>query len=176
MDTALYRYLRLGLIAAAIGAALAAETPRLGLTAGAAWPSGSTREVYTDGAGFTLGAFADWEQRPGHAIRLALDGSFYPHGEAGLGSSRAQTQALTLNYVFTPRLDMRGLYFVVGAGGMNLQKKDGGSLQETGVHLAWTAGVGLDLNDRWGILARYQAVTSDGRNFGNITTGLTFKF
>jgi len=159
------------LLLAACGT-LAAGSPRLGLTAGGAWPCASTRDLYTDSAGWAVGAFADWEQRPGHAVRLALDGTFHPRSQDG----RARTQALTLNYVLAPRGDLRGFYLVLGAGGMNVQKKTAPFLQETGVKLAWTAGFGVDLDDRWGVLARYHAVSSEGRNLGNLTAGLTWKF
>lgn len=173
MRTSLLRPIRLGLLCAAAGAPLLAEGPRLGLTAGAAWPCGSTRALYTEASGYTLGAFADWEQSPGHLLRLALDGTFHPHAGDGF---QGQSQALTLNYVFVPMLDMRGFHLILGAGGMNIQKKNGGTLQETGTKLAWNAGFGLNLDDRWGLLARYHSLTADGRSLGLVTAGLTFKF
>lgn len=173
-----FRLARLGLLCGAT-AFLAAEVPRLGLTAGAAWPTGPTRDITTS-AGYSLGAFADWEQRPGHTLRLALDGNFHPRTRdrnvADGTSSRSQSQSLTLNYVFKPRPDFQGFYLVLGAGGMNYQNRKGDILGETGVKLAWNAGFGVDMNENWGVLARYHSVTSDGHSYGTVTAGLTYRF
>lgn len=180
MTTSTSRLARLGLLCAA-ATVLGAEAPRLGLTAGAAWPTGGTRDRITDSAGYNLGAFADWEQRPGHAIRLALDGNFHPRSSnrfalADGDPGRAQSQSLTLNYVFKPRADFQGFYIVLGAGGMNVQRRQGDYLFETGVKLAWNAGFGVDMNERWGLLARYHSISSEGRNLGSVTAGLTYRF
>jgi hypothetical protein len=167
------RIMRLGLALAATGI-LNAETPRLGLTAGGAWPTGRTRDAFTDDAGWAAGAFADWEPHAGHTVRLAFDGTFHPKGNGSEG--RSQSQALTLNYVFSPRIDLQGLYFVVGAGAMNVQRRKEDRLVETGVKLAWNAGLGMNLNDRWGLLARYHSITDQGRSLGMVTAGLTYRF
>lgn len=180
MSRSTSRLMRLGFALAATGF-LSAEAPRLGLTAGAAWPTGRTRDAFTDSAGWTAGAFADWEQRPGHVLRLALDGTFHPStrwgdAPAGTESTRAQSTSLTLNYVFNPRTELQGLYFILGAGAMNLERRTGNALVETGVKLTWNAGLGVDLNDRWGLLARYHSVTDQGRYLGLVTAGLTYRF
>jgi len=172
---------RLGLCFAAAGAILSAQAPRLGFTAGAAWPTAGTRDQFTDSAGYALGAFADWEQAPGHTLRLALDGVFYPKSGSRWDddlhdSDRAQSQSLTLNYVFTPLADFRSLYLVLGAGGMNLQRITADNLYEAGLKLAWNAGVGVNINENWGLLARYHNVQAQGRNLGTFTTGLTYRF
>lgn len=78
--------------------------------------------------------------------------------------------------MFHPRADLQGFHLVLGAGGMNLQRISGDSLRETGVKLVWNAGFGVDLNDRWGLLARYQAITDQGRSLGTVTAGLTYRF
>jgi len=173
MSNRLFRATRLGLLLAAANALLLAEGPRLGLTAGAVWPTGATRTTFTHSAGYNLGAFADWEQRPGHILRLALDGNFHPKGD---GDSRAQSQSLTLNYVFNPRADLQGFYLVLGGGAMNFQIKNDPYLKETGLKLAWNAGFGVDLGEKWGILARYHSLCHEGRNLGTVTAGLTYKF
>jgi len=67
-------------------------------------------------------------------------------------------------------------YIVLGAGGMNVQRKSGDYLHETGVKLAWNAGFGIDFNERWGLLTRYHSITSEGRNLGAVTAGLTYRF
>lgn len=180
MNTSITRLTRLGLLCAA-ATVLSAEQPRLGLTAGAAWPTGGTRDRFTDSAGYSLGAFADWEQRPGHAIRLALDGNFHPRSSnrAALDDGswgRAQSQSLTLNYVFKPRADFQGFYIVLGAGGMNVQRRQDDAIFETGVKLAWNVGFGVEMNDRWGLLTRYHSVSSEGRNLGTVSAGLTYRF
>ncbi len=178
MTTFTFRLARLGLLCGA-AAFLAAEAPRLGFTAGAAWPTGPTRDV-TQNAGYSLGAFADWEQRPGHAIRLALDGNFHSRSRDRRGPdetwSQAQSQSLSLNYVFKPRPDFQGFYLVAGAGAMNLQKRQGDELFETGVKLAWNAGFGVDVNENWGVLARYHSATTEGHSYGTVTAGLTYRF
>jgi hypothetical protein len=182
MPNPFLRLTRLALGCVGAAGVLCAGSPRLGFTGGAAWPTGGTRDQYTDSAGYTLGGFADWEQRPGHALRLALDGSFFPRGILGKdlnttnGSGKAQDQALTLNYVFAPRGDLQGFYLVLGAGAMNLQRKTGDVLHETGVKVGWTAGFGIDFNDRWGLLTRYQSITEQDRNLGTVTAGLTYRF
>lgn len=182
MHTTLSRITRVGLLCAAMGGAVFADSPRLGLTAGAAWPTGPTRDTFTDSAGYTLGGFADWEQRPGHIIRLALDSAFYPHSNGSFpqrfdgDNDRAQSQELTLNYVFAPRSDLQGFYLVGGLGAMNLQRKSADYLFETGVKLAWTAGFGVDINEHWGILARYHSIQSEQKSLGSVTAGLTYKF
>ena len=173
MRTLCSRTARAGLLLAGLGGLLCAAPPRLGLTAGAAWPTGATRDQVTGSAGYALGAFSDWEQAPGHTLRLALDGSFHPRDSSG---GKAQSQALTLNYVFNPRADLQGFSFVVGAGAMNVQRMVGDTLRGTGVKLAWNAGFGVDLSDRWGLLARYHAVSSEGRDLGSVTAGLTYRF
>ncbi|WP_306599031.1 outer membrane beta-barrel protein [Geothrix sp. 21YS21S-2] len=180
MTTSTSRLARLGLLCAA-ATVLGAEAPRLGLTAGAAWPTGGTRDHITESAGCTVGAFADWEQRPGHAIRLALDGNFHPRSSSRLapgygGRGEAQSQSLTLNYVFKPRADFQGFFIVLGAGGMNVQRRQGNFLYETGVKLSWNAGFGVDMNERWGLLARYHSISTEGRNLGTVTAGLTYRF
>jgi hypothetical protein len=180
MSKTLNRITRLGLGFAAAGSILCAQAPRLGLTAGAAWPTGGTRDGYTSSAGYTLGAFADWERQPGHTVRLALDGVYYPSSTNAFDGTtdrdRAQSTALTLNYVFTPRADLQGFYLVLGAGGMNIQRRNADYLHETGVKLAWNAGFGINLNENWGFLARYHNVHAQSRNLGTVTAGLTYKF
>jgi hypothetical protein len=171
--------LHLGLLGAC--AAALAGPPSLGVTAGGAWPTGSTRETYTDSTGWNLGAFADWEQRPGHTLRLALDGNFYPASSlpsAALdgANSRGQSQSLTANYVFTPTASLQGFYLLMGAGAMNFQRRSGDLLAETGVKLAWNVGLGVDLGDRWGLQARYQSVRSGDHHLGQVIAGLTYRF
>lgn len=167
------RFMRLGLALAATGI-LSAEAPHLGLAAGGAWPTGRTRDAFTDDAGWAAGAFADWEHHPGHTVRLALDGTFHPRGAGSEG--RTQSQALTLNYVLSPRIDLQGVYVILGAGAMNVQRRVGDRLEETGVKLAWNAGLGMNLSDRWGLLARYHSITDQGRSLGMVTAGLTYRF
>ena len=178
MRTTLHRITQLGFCFAASGTLLCAQAPTLSLTAGAGWPTGAARNLVTNSAGFTLGAFADWEQHPGHGIRLALDGVFYPNSGStqATGSDRAQSQALTLNYVFAPSANLKGFHFVLGAGAMNIQRTTGNTLDETGVKLAWNAGCGVNFDERWGANARYFNLQSDGRNLGTVTTGLTYRF
>ncbi|BDU74367.1 outer membrane beta-barrel protein [Mesoterricola silvestris] len=175
MNPSIPRLARLGLLCAA-ATVLCAEAPRLGLTAGAAWPTGTTRDQLTDRAGYAVGAFADWEQRPGHALRLALDGNFHPRSTGGGPAGRAQSQALTLNYVFKPRAEFQGFYIVLGAGGMNAQRRVDDGLRETGVKLAWNAGFGVDIDENWGLLARYHSLSVEGHTFGTVSAGLTYRF
>jgi hypothetical protein len=168
---------RLCLCCAAAGTILHAGQPRLGLTAGAAWPTGATRDTTTDTTGFNLGAYADWERSPGHTLRLALDGIFNPGSALGdLGTGQGRSEALTLNYLFTPRADLTGFHVILGAGAMNVQRKSGDTLHETGLKLAWNAGFGIHFNENWGFLARYLQVQDNGRNLGMLTTGLAYRF
>jgi hypothetical protein len=176
MGCHLLRLARLGLALSATGILLA-DAPVLAFTAGGAWPTGQTRSAYTDRMGLSVGASAEWEISPGHGTRLALDGTFHAQDHpGGTDGGRVQSQALTLGYVFRPRAELQGAYFLLGAGAMNVQDRSGGLFRETGVKLAWYAGAGLDLDDRWGLLARFLGTTERDQHACMVTAGLTYRF
>jgi len=47
---------------------------------------------------------------------------------------------------------------------------------DTGIKLAYAAGVGYDFNKRWGALIRYQGITSLGHTLATVESGINFYF
>jgi opacity protein-like surface antigen len=191
------RLLGLGLAA---GSCCAADLPRLGLSVHGSCPTGSLKE-FTEDPGYGLGAFAEWELDTGSNLRLAYEGTLFrstrdttalsglPGGPYAFDSHRKpRSHALLLEYLYFPRHDNEGFYFLLGAGGMNYQARNeltgilptvtwsATTLDETGTKLACVAGLGYEFTKNLGASARYSFITVNNRTLGGVQAGFSYRF
>ena len=205
MATRLSKFTAPVLLCAGMGLGLGAtEAPRLGIEALGSWPTGSMRSDFADGTGLGLGAFADWEVDVGRTIRLVYEGVYYPTEQdtrslPGLAannvvstdnSRKCRSHALTLQYLYFPRQDSEGFYFMAGLGAMNYLQKINSTVVlgnnnpalsftpyvESGTKLACVAGMGYEFNKNWGVNAKYSFITVNNRTLGSVQTGISYRF
>ena len=201
MSNRILQLARQGLLCSAVGLSLGAEAPRLGFQTLGSWPTGSMKSQFTAGSGYGAGAFAEWELDAGRALRLAYDGVYYPtvHEASawpslpgltgGESDQKCRSHSVTLQYLYFPRNDTEGFYFLVGLGGMAQTRKtetslrpvsgpalDLTTLQETGVKLACVAGLGYEFSRSWGVTARYSFITVENHTLGAVQAGISYRF
>jgi len=193
----LARLLGLGLVA---GSCFAADLPRLGLSVHGSCPTGSLKE-FTEDPGYGLGVFAEWELDSGSNLRLAYEGTVFrntrdttslsglPGGPFTFDDQRKpRSHAVLLEYLYFPRHDNEGFYFLLGAGGMNYMARNEltgtapavtahlTTLEETGTKLACVAGLGYEFTRNFGASARYSFITVNNRTLGGVQAGFSYRF
>jgi|GEM_PF-693994 hypothetical protein len=129
----------LALLSAALAGAssLSAQDVKFGLQAGAAFPSSDLGDLVDNKAGFTVGGFAVFDLKNGHAIRPRLDYAHFQGSQGGAGTIdmdgtsvnvagnvtvKADTISAGADYLYYFEREIRKGFYVLGGLGVSYNK------------------------------------------------------
>ncbi len=159
------------LITLASGAILAGATPRWGVQAALAVPTGDLSD--TSSTGLQVGGHAKWNFGAGHGIMaradLTLYGQRYGFSDRSLGAGADYTYHLDRN--------QRGFYVLGGLSVVDYHWSTLDNRSHTDTALGPDLGVGYDLSRNLGLQARYTFHSgSDSSNLNSLNLGVTYTF
>lgn len=156
------------LLAAALGAPLAAQTLSYGVAAGAEVPTNDLRS-FNSHPGGALGGFMDLDLGGGSVFRPRIDGVWVPRKSENDGGTKYQRDiwgcGLSVDYLYHFSGSRRGLFAVAGVGLYHLAARiQGGDLdrKDKTNQLGGSMGLGYTLNAHWDVDLhfRYTSFTS----------------
>ena len=180
------------------------EATRFGLQLFAASPELDLRSL-TGQTGFGASAFLEKQLYETTVIQAHLDyinyrqiqnittPNGYPFVPGNSQTLAADSTALGVDLKLYPPLGgLKGLYLSAGLAAMRYEFKTtySGGVDQNGIPLAglssfkdktstkaaWDLGFGYDLNDSWGLAAKYTSMTIDSTTLATAQAGLTYRF
>jgi len=191
------------LIAASVLPVMGADAvPYVGLEVFLSNSTGSLKGSFPS-SGSGLGVFVDGKLRGGFGYiwDISCATSFSDRkltlSDGSTANAKFDNYGTTLSGTYHVNKQDTGLYVLAGLGARRFQGTinfpastpppvpksgfGGGAMAnyytcDTGVKLAYLAGVGFDFSKQWGVMVRYQGINSLGHTLATVESGVEFRF